>query len=75
VPADQRDLTRYLQQELERLTDALESPFTHQLLEPLAVEPLRKRPGYVAYADGVNWDPGAGEGVYCFYAGSWNRLG
>jgi hypothetical protein len=77
VPADQRELTRYLQQELERLTDALESPFTHQLLERLHTEPQRKPVdrAYIAYADGSDWNPGGGEGIYAYYAGSWKKLG
>lgn len=76
VPTQQAELIRFLQSELERLNDALESPFTHQLLEKLNTEPGRKRDGYVAYADGTNWSPnGQGEGVYCYYAGTWNKLG
>ena len=76
VPSQQAELIRFLQSELERLNDALESPFTHQLLEKLNTEPSRKRDGYVAYADGTNWSPGGlGEGIYCYYAGSWKRLG
>lgn len=31
--------------------------------------------GMVALADGVNWDPGAGAGVYAYYGGAWNKLG
>jgi hypothetical protein len=75
VPQDPAELPRFLQAEFERLTDALESPFTHQLLEKLNTEPSRKRDGYVAYADGTNWNPGAGQGVYVYYAGIWNKLG
>jgi hypothetical protein len=76
VPSQQAELIRFLQSELERLNDALESPFTHQLLEKLNTEPSRKRDGYVAYADGTNWSPGGlGEGVYVYYAGIWNKLG
>lgn len=41
-------------------------------LTPLAVEPVKKRTGLIAYADGTNWDPGKGEGLY-FYdsTGAW----
>lgn len=75
VPAQQSELVRFLQSELERLNDALESPFTHQLLEVLSVEPARKREGMVALADGSSWNPGSGKGVYVYYSGTWNRLG
>ncbi len=75
VPARMEELARFLQSEIERLNDALESPFTHQLLEKLHVEPSRLRDGFVAYADGADWDPGSGEGVYVFYGASWRKLG
>lgn len=77
VPPQLSELVRFLQSEIERINDGLESPFTHQLLEQLNTEPARK-PGtqaLIAYADGVNWNPGSGEGIYAYYAGSWNRLG
>jgi hypothetical protein len=28
----------------------------------------------IEYADGVNWDPGQGEGVYAYFNGMWNKL-
>lgn len=75
VPARTEELARFLQSEIERLNDALESPFTHQLLEKLHVEPTRLRDGFVAYADGTDWNPGSGEGVYVYYASAWHKLG
>lgn len=33
------------------------------------------RAGLQAYADGVNWDPGSGEGIYYYNAaGAWVKL-
>lgn len=75
VPSRVEELGRFLQSEIERLNDALESPFTHQLLEKLNVAPDRVRDGMVAYADGTNWNPGSGEGVYVYYASAWHKLG
>lgn len=75
VPNAAADLPRYLAQEQERLTDALESPFTHLLLDALHVEPSRKLNGMVVLADGTDWDPGSGEGIYAYYGGSWKKLG
>jgi hypothetical protein len=37
--------------------------------------PAKPFSGMTVYADGVNWNPGGGEGVYTYYAGAWNRLG
>jgi len=77
VPYELAQLSQFLQSEIERITDGLESPFTHQLLEPLAVEPARRSTtqAMVVYADGTNWDPGSGEGIYAFYGSSWKKLG
>jgi hypothetical protein len=77
VPAELAQLAQFLQSEIERITDGLESPFTHQLLEQLTVEPSRKptAQALVAYADGTNWNPGSGEGLYAYYSGAWHRLG
>jgi len=39
------------------------------------VEPVSPQQGDIRYADGSNWNPGSGEGIY-FYnaAGSWVKL-
>lgn len=39
-------------------------------------EPDKPRAGHVYYADGTNWNPGSGEGVYYYTSGStWAILG
>lgn len=39
-------------------------------------EPDRPRAGMVVYADGTNWNPGSGEGLYIYKSGgSWVLLG
>ena len=45
------------------------------LLKQWNAEPDKTYDGLVVYADGTNWNPGSGEGVYCFYNSSWNKLG
>lgn len=37
-------------------------PFTE--LQVLHVAPSKLRAGMIVYADGVDWNPGSGEGVY-----------
>lgn len=78
VPSDAKELARFIQNELERLTDALESPFTHQLLEVLHAEPTRKPTGsaMVAFADGTDWNPGAGRGLYLYdpQTAAWTKI-
>ena len=38
------------------------------------VEPAKKRDGDIAFADGTEWDPGNGEGLYIYHSGTWNAL-
>lgn len=37
--------------------------------------PTRVADGDIRYADGTNWDPGTGEGVYVYYNSTWNKMG
>jgi hypothetical protein len=69
------DLAPYIAGEVERINSALESGFVMETLDRLNKEPTRKREGMLVYADGTNWNPGGGEGVYCYYASAWNKLG
>lgn len=70
-----RALGRYVANELQRVGDAFvtEMDFIH--LSTLAVEPAKPREGMVVRADGVNFDPGSGAGIYAWRAGSWRFLG
>ena len=40
----------------------------------LHVEPDKPRDGDLVYADGTDWDPGAGEGFYGYENGVWVKL-
>ncbi len=65
----------YLQDEfgkLEAALSALEVPTV--LLTIQNVEPERPQEGMVANADGVNWNPGHGKGLYEYLAGRWSPL-
>lgn len=45
-----------------------------QLKKPTAA-PVTPEPGWVAYADGVAWDPGGGEGFYGYKAdATWHKI-
>jgi hypothetical protein len=44
-------------------------------LNPRHVEPDKPREGMVAYADGSDWNPGGGEGIYEFDGSNWVRPG
>lgn len=36
--------------------------------------PERVREGMLRYADGVQWNPGAGKGLYLYDGTAWNKL-
>ena len=40
-------------------------------LQPQYVEPFRPREGYVVYADGTEWNPGSGAGLYYYDGSAW----
>jgi len=42
---------------------------------PRSSPPSNPEQGVVAMADGVNWDPGSGSGLYVYDGGGWNYLG
>ena len=69
-----QELFTYIKRELE----AIERSFSITLanpLEELNVAPTKVFTGLTVLADGTNWNPGAGQGVYTYYAGSWHKLG
>jgi hypothetical protein len=66
-----------LKEVIERVNNEfrlLESAFDQPVRLPtLSAEPEKPRDGTVAYADGVAWDPGEGEGIYTYFNGQWNK--
>lgn len=69
-------------EELQRLAEAEFANLAGDLAETTEVElrpsgaiPKKPRTGLIVYADGIAWNPGAGEGVYVFTsAGVWSKL-
>lgn len=62
-------------EELKRVSEAMQSPNEILILTPLSVAPKKPRDGFMAMADGTNWNPGSGAGFYGYRAGSWRFLG
>ena len=63
VPDNTEDLPRYIFDELLRLQGALEeNPVTY--IEVKNAAPSRIKQGDIVYADGSNFNPGSGEGIY-----------
>lgn len=68
-------LRAWLAGQLRQIADALSTPSVSTLhLVPRAAAPARYADGDVVYADGANWDPGAGAGVYARESGVWVKL-
>lgn len=74
MPERVEDLSRWLQQELALVSATLDIALARQV-EFLNVAPSKPREGDVRGADGTNWNPGAGKGVYVYYTGAWRLLG
>jgi hypothetical protein len=63
-----------VEEELQKLERALEQTEGTQFVV-LHRPPIRPRDGLTVFADGSDWDPGSGQGVYTFYNNAWNKLG
>lgn len=64
-------LQGWISRELKKIADHLNAPI---VLKPLAAEPERYQDGMIVYANGADWDPGAGEGFYGRESGAWVKL-
>ncbi len=71
--SDINDLGVYLISELNRLGSVLFNQSVMRL-EQTNIVPDKPRDGDIRYADGTNWDPGSGAGIYFFDGTSWTQL-
>ena len=76
VPADPKDLPRYVAEEFDKIAAAVKA-LSDGHLEPTSVAPPRPREGDIRLADGTQWNPvGAGASRFVGYrAGAWALLG
>lgn len=73
-PADPAQLQRFLREELTRLKaaiDAVADGFDPVVYAP----PAKPRAGMRRYADGTQWNPGSGAGLYRYDGTAWQFLG
>jgi hypothetical protein len=59
-------LADYLENELQQIASALISNIIAVDMSPTHQAPLRPRTGLIVYADGVDFNPGSGEGLYVY---------
>ena len=73
VPNDPKELASFLIAELGKIQDELNNATGKNILF-LTVAPAKPREGMLYGADGTHWNPGAGQGIYCYYGGVWTKL-
>lgn len=65
VGGDLASLARYVEEELRRVSAEFVQ-VEGVMLPERHVEPEKPRNGMIAFADGTNWNPGSGRGMYRF---------
>jgi len=81
APISNDQLSDYLFHELNRLSDIIFNLDVFRL-EPTNVDPIdqggedkgKPRNGDIRYADGTNWNPGSGAGIYAYIGSAWTKL-
>ena len=71
---DVNTLQDYLEMEFISISRSM-LDFREVDLRPSARVPLKPKTGMIVYADGTNWNPGSGAGVYVYMGGVWALLG
>ena len=74
VPRDKNELIRFLEDELQNLRFAINALEAGHL-DKTHVSPGKPVTGDIRYADGTNWDPGLGAGIYFYNGTAWTRIG
>lgn len=72
-PADPVQLQRYLREEVAKIT-ATFAALAAGHLDKQNVAPAKPRDGDLRYADGVNWNPGGGKGLYMHNGTVWTLI-
>ena len=74
APADPQQLQRFLREELAKIS-AVVNRLADGYDPVVYVAPAKPREGMRRYADGSQWNPGSGKGLYRFDGVAWNFLG
>ena len=71
--ADNEEAWNFMLEEFESIAVSLQE-FEIISLTTNFKAPTKPREGDIIFADGTQWDPGNGKGVYVYYNGIWNKL-
>ena len=75
APENLTDYKAWILDELRHISDTLSELETDVvLLKEWNAEPDKLYNGLIAYADGTNWNPGTGRGIYAYQNGAWVKL-
>ncbi len=82
APINNENLSDYLFSELNRLSDiifnldVMRLEQTNRDPKDTTINSNRGKPrdGDIRYADGTNWNPGEGKGIYAFIEDAWVKL-
>lgn len=75
VPTDPKDIPRYLANEVNVIVRALSGSQPYWTIKTLTAEPRTIVEDMIVVADGTNWDPGGGAGMYQRRSGVWVFIG
>lgn len=67
------DLRKFVESELDHISRTLEDN-EFIVFQVRHVAPDRPTAGMVAFADGTDWNPGSGRGLYEYRTSSWVKL-
>jgi hypothetical protein len=74
IPIRQSDWSGWLLEQFRSIATALSYPRIDRIgFVVLHVEPTRPEIGTLVYADGTDWNPGAGEGLYQYTSTGWQK--
>jgi hypothetical protein len=75
TPSDTpKGLAAWLADHMRRIAAQLSAPASAVTLDVLHAAPTNARDGMLVQADGTDWNPGGGAGVYARVSGSWVKL-
>lgn len=73
-PEDQAAMRYYIKDELLKVGAVLQLLAAGHV-DKVNAPPSKPREGDIRLADGTQWNPGSGAGVYAYYGGTWKFLG
>ena len=68
------DLRTWISNELVRVSNAFTTSSQTTTLLVLTAAPAKLQIGQVVFADGSNWNPGSGRGLYYYDTGGWVHI-